>query len=52
MGHQSARKNVRLECRACGSRNYTVSKKRATEKMILRKFCPACNQHTEHHEGK
>lgn len=52
MRHHRARKNIRLECQICGARNYTVSKKRTAAKIVFRKFCPTCNQHTEHHEGK
>lgn len=45
---------IGLECSECGRRNYTVTKNKGTMpgKLALKKFCAACNRHTEHREGK
>jgi large subunit ribosomal protein L33 len=45
---------ISLQCDQCKRRNYTSSKnkKRMTDKLSLRKFCPACRTHTVHKEGK
>ena len=45
---------ITFECTKCKSRNYTSTKnkKTTTEKLALRKFCPACRTHTLHKEGK
>ncbi|MCA9526941.1 MAG: 50S ribosomal protein L33 [Myxococcales bacterium] len=54
MGRRSTRTRIGLDCSTCGRRNYSVTKNRSTtpEKLVLRKFCPQCGTHTEHHEGK
>ncbi len=45
---------ISLQCEQCKRRNYTSTrnKKRATEKLALRKFCPFCRTHTVHKEAK
>jgi large subunit ribosomal protein L33 len=45
---------ISLQCDQCKRRNYTSSKnkKKMTDKLALRKFCPACRVHTLHKEGK
>jgi large subunit ribosomal protein L33 len=45
---------ISLQCDQCKRRNYTSSKnkKRMTDTLSLRKFCPACRTHTLHKEGK
>jgi len=45
---------VSLSCEQCKRKNYTTTrnKKRSTDKLSLRKFCPACRAHTPHKEGK
>jgi large subunit ribosomal protein L33 len=48
------RTKVTLVCEVCGSRNYqtTKSKLGKTERLTLKKHCPACNKHTLHKESK
>ena len=48
------RDQISLQCDQCKRRNYMSSrnKKKSTEKLSLRKFCPACRTHTLHKEGK
>ncbi len=45
---------VILACTECLSRNYTThkSKKNASERLELRKFCPKCGKVTLHKETK
>ena len=45
---------ISLQCDQCKRRNYTSSrnKKKTTEKLSLRKFCPSCHIHTLHKESK
>lgn len=45
---------ISFQCEQCKRRNYTSTKnkKKTTEKLSLRKFCPACRSHTQHKEGK
>ncbi len=45
---------ISLQCESCKHRNYTTSrnKKRTTEKLSMKKFCPACRTHTLHKESK
>ena len=45
---------ISLQCERCKRRNYTSTKnkKTMTEKLALRKFCPACRSHTVHKESK
>ena len=39
-------------CGECKRRNYTSvkNKRNDPDRLVLRKFCPACNKHTEHRE--
>lgn len=43
-----------LVCTECFSRNYTITKKKndVTKRLVLNKYCPRCNKHTEHRESK
>ncbi len=43
-----------LECKKCGSQNYTTSKNRQNvqDRITLKKHCPRCNKHTEHSETR
>jgi large subunit ribosomal protein L33 len=45
---------ISFQCEQCRRRNYTSTKnkKRTTEKLSLRKFCPSCRTHTTHKESK
>ena len=45
---------ISFQCDECKRRNYTATKnkKRTTEKLALRKFCPSCRSHTLHKEAK
>ncbi len=48
-----ARIKVFLVCTECLNRNYTVSKRKEDpNRVVLNKFCPRCNKHTEHKESK
>ncbi len=42
-----------LECLVCGSRNYKAKRpKVGAEPLVLKKYCKACDAHTEHRESK
>jgi len=45
---------VSLACTACKRRNYstTRNKKKTTERLEMKKFCPSCRAHTVHKESK
>jgi len=45
---------ISFQCDQCKRRNYTATKnkKTTTDKLAMRKFCPACRSHTLHKEGK
>ncbi len=45
---------ITLACSECKNRNYTTTKnkKTMTEKLELKKYCPACRKHTAHKETK
>ncbi|HPC46500.1 MAG TPA: 50S ribosomal protein L33 [Deltaproteobacteria bacterium] len=45
---------VTLACSECKRRNYnsTRNKKKTTDKLELRKYCPFCRTHTLHKETK
>ena len=45
---------ITLVCDTCKRKNYTSTKnkKKTTEKLELRKSCPACCSHVLHKEGK
>ena len=49
-----AREIITFQCGDCKNRNYTSTKnkKRTTDKLAFRKFCPACRSHTMHKEAK
>jgi len=45
---------VSLACAECKRRNYstTRNKKKTTERLSMKKYCPSCRSHTVHREGK
>jgi large subunit ribosomal protein L33 len=45
---------VTLACSDCKRRNYntTRNKKKSTDKLELKKYCPFCRTHTLHKETK
>jgi large subunit ribosomal protein L33 len=45
---------VGLACDECKRKNYTTTrnKKKTTEKLNIKKFCPACRVHRAHKEVK
>lgn len=45
---------ITLQCTDCKRRNYTTTKnkKKTTEKLSFKKFCPWCRGHTLHKEAK
>ncbi len=45
---------ITLACGECKRRNYstTKNKKKSSERLTLKKFCPWCRTHTEHKESK
>ncbi len=46
------REVITLQCSDCKRRNYTSTrnKKKQTEKLEVKKFCPFCRKHTLHKE--
>ncbi|MFD3449210.1 50S ribosomal protein L33 [Microbacteriaceae bacterium 4G12] len=47
------RKKIVLACTECNSRNYTTMKNTSeSERLEMKKFCKACNNHTVHKETK
>jgi len=48
------REIITLSCGACKRRNYsnTRNKKKQTEKLEIKKYCPFCRTHTLHKEVK
>ena len=50
----AVRELIALECSVCKRRNYTTSKnkKKTTDKLAIKKFCPHDRRHTEHKETK
>ncbi|WP_028400842.1 50S ribosomal protein L33 [Ectobacillus panaciterrae] len=47
------RKKIVLSCTECNSRNYSTMKKAGSaERLEMKKFCKACNDHTIHKETK
>jgi large subunit ribosomal protein L33 len=48
------RELISFQCDQCKRRNYTSTKnkKKTTDKLALRKFCPSCRTHTLHKEAK
>ena len=49
---ESKRVKAVLGCIECNSRNYTVSKRKNSERLETMKHCPHCNKHTLHRETK
>lgn len=45
---------IHLSCTGCKRKNYTTTKnkKKHTEKLELKKFCPFCKTHVLHKEAK
>jgi len=45
---------VSLACAECKRRNYstTRNKKKTTERLSMKKYCPSCRSHTVHKESK
>jgi large subunit ribosomal protein L33 len=45
---------ITMQCPDCKNRNYstTKNKKKTTERLELRKYCPSCRKHTSHKETK
>jgi large subunit ribosomal protein L33 len=45
---------ITLACSECKRRNYTgtKNKKKTTERLEIKKFCPWCRTHTAHKETK
>ena len=48
------REIITLECNQCKSRNYTTTKnrKKHSERLEVKKFCPRCRKHVLHREVK
>jgi len=48
------REIITLECTECKSRNYSTTKNRRkhTERVETKKFCPKCRKHAPHKETK
>ena len=49
-----AREIITFQCTECRRKNYssTKNKKTTTERIELKKFCPACRKHQVHKEIK
>ena len=45
---------ITLACNECKRRNYntTKNKKKTTERLEMKKYCPFCRTHTPHRETK
>ncbi len=48
---------VILQCTVCKEQNYVTTKSRGLQqqqqkRLVLRKYCPRCNKHTEHRETR
>ena len=54
VGNTGMRDIITLACNECKRRNYntTKNKKKTTERLELKKFCPWCRTHTAHRETK
>ena len=48
------REIVTLACTDCKRRNYstTKNKKKTTDRIEMKKYCPFCRKHTAHKEQK
>ncbi len=53
MAKSNRREYVWLECTETGIRNYRVEKiMKGTERLELKKYCPALKKHTLHKESR
>jgi len=45
---------ITMQCTDCKERNYstTKNKKKTTERLEMKKFCPRCRKHKVHRETK
>ena len=45
---------ITLQCSDCKNRNYTTTKnkKKHTDRLEIKRFCPKCRQHKAHKEVK
>jgi large subunit ribosomal protein L33 len=45
---------ITLQCNECKNRNYTTTKnkKKHTDRLEMKRFCPKCRQHKAHREVK
>ena len=45
---------ITLQCSECKNRNYTTTKnkKKHTDRLEIKRFCPKCRQHRPHREVK
>ncbi|HVB29772.1 MAG TPA: 50S ribosomal protein L33 [Terriglobia bacterium] len=45
---------ITLQCNECKNRNYTTTKnkKKHTDRLEMKRFCPTCRQHKAHKEVK
>jgi large subunit ribosomal protein L33 len=45
---------ITLQCGDCKNRNYTTTKnkKKHTDRLEIKRFCPRCRQHKAHKEVK
>jgi large subunit ribosomal protein L33 len=48
----SERVRVALVCGECDARNYHTTKKKSSERLEMKKYCPSCERHTLHKESK
>ncbi|RMF58233.1 MAG: 50S ribosomal protein L33 [Calditrichaeota bacterium] len=48
------REIITLECTVCKHRNYTTTKnkRKHTQRVEFKKYCPNCNKHTVHKETR
>jgi large subunit ribosomal protein L33 len=48
------REIITLECTTCKERNYTTTKnrKKHSERLEVKKYCPRCRKHSGHKEVK
>ncbi len=53
-GDAIVREPVVLACTKCKRRNYTTKKNKKThpDRLVQKKYCPSCNEHTDHKETK
>ncbi len=54
MAKAGAREKIILACEECKQRNYTSkkNKKKHTDRLELKKYCPFCKRHTVHKETR